>query len=208
MNIAIIGASAGLGAETVKQALEKGFKVNALARNAGMLSEHKELTKINGTALSVVDLKKTITGTDAILVTIGTKDKKATTLFSDTAKALVKATNEIGYMGIVIVVSGFGTAKSAPYLGLFMRLVINWFLKDQYEDKTRMEEIIIASSMKWEIVLPGMLGNGPLTTDYKILPVLEKGMKVGKINRSNIAHYLLSEVVDSQFLFKQTVLTN
>lgn len=207
MNIAIIGASAGLGAETVKQALEKNHSVRALARNTDALQHHPLLTKINGNALLQADLKKTITGTDTILVTIGTKNKKSTTLFSDTATALVKATSDLGYTGKVIIVTGFGTGKSADYLGLFMRLVISMFLKDQYADKTRMEQIIASSSMKWEFVLPGILGDGPLT-DYKVLQGLEKGMKVGKISRANIAHYLLCEAEDGKSLYQYIALTS
>jgi putative NADH-flavin reductase len=150
MKIAIIGASAGIGLETVKLALKNGHSVNALSRNNTLLAEHESLTRITGTALSADDLKKAIDDTDAVIITVGTKNKKGTTLFSDMAKVLVSVTTELNYTGSVIIVTGFGTGESAAYLSFFLRLIIRLFLKDQYKDKTCMEDIIAASSLNWE----------------------------------------------------------
>jgi putative NADH-flavin reductase len=208
MNIAVIGASAGIGRETVQQALDGGHSVRALSRNNDTLPEHRSLTKVQGTVLSVEDLKKAITGTDAVLVTIGTKKKKGTTLFSDAAKAIVKATSDLNYDGNVIIVTGFGVGESAGYLSFFLRLIINLLLKDQYTDKTRMQEIITNSQMNWEIVMPGILTNGPLTSDYKVMSELSEGMKIGKISRKNVAHYLLKEAEHAKILYHQIALTS
>ncbi len=62
--------------------------------------------------------------------------------------------------------------------------------------------------MKWEIVRPGMLTNGALTKSYKALPKLEKGIKVGKISRSDVAHFLLKEAENPKMLYKYVALTN
>lgn len=207
MNIAVIGASAGIGFQTVMQALERGYTVRALARKTASLPDHPSLIKINGSADSVQDLKAAITGTDAVLVTIGTTNKKGTKLFSETARAIITAAAELKYSGNVIIVTGFGTGESRAYLGLFMRLVINLFLKEQYKDKTLMEELIAGSSVKWEIVKPGILGDGPLTKTYKVMPELQKGIKVGKISRADVAHYLLTEAENSKNLYHYTALT-
>jgi putative NADH-flavin reductase len=208
MNIAIIGASAGIGNKAVTQALEKGYQVTTLSRSVEGLPNHPWLTKITGSADSVNDLKKILPGTDAVLVTIGTKKKKGTTLFSDTAKAILEACKELNYSGKIIIVTGFGTGESHGFLSLFMRLIIDLLLKDQYADKTLMEQLITSSSVKWEIVKPGILSNGPLTKSYKILPDLHKGLKVGKISRDDVAHYLLSEVEDPKHLFQNIAITS
>jgi putative NADH-flavin reductase len=207
MKIAIIGASAGIGAETVKLALKRGHSINALSRNNAALPEHASLTKITGTALSIDDLKKTIAGTDAIIVTVGTKKKKGTTMFSELAKALSIVTSELNYAGPVIIVTGFGTGESARYLGLFMRLIIRLFLKDQYADKTRMETIISESPMSWEFVKPGMLTNGPLTSNYKVIGKLFAGIKISRISREDVADYLVKEAEQPKFLRRHVALT-
>lgn len=207
MKIAIIGAGAGVGLLSVMQALEKGHKVTAVSTNTATIPNHPALTKINGSATSVDDLKKAMNGADAVLITVGTKNKKATTLFSDIAKALIAATDELQFTAPVLIVTGFGAGKSAGYLSFFMRSVIKLFLKEQYANKTVMEELIAKSNVKWEMVRPGMLTNGQLTKTYKSFSKLEKGMKVGKISRADVADYLVSEAENPKMLHQYVTLT-
>lgn len=89
-----------------------------------------------------------------------------------------------------------------------MRYVIRLFLKDQYKDKTLMEDLITESSIKWEIIKPGMLSNGKLTKTYKILPRLQNKMKVGKISRANVAHFLINQAENPEMLYQHVALTN
>ncbi len=208
MKIAIIGAAAGVGLAAVQQALAKGHEVMALSTRTDTMPDHALLTKINGSATSVADMKKAMMGSDAVLITIGTKNKKQNTLFSDTAKALVKVGAELDLKAPVLVITGFGAGKSSDYLSLFMRTVIRLFLKNQYIDKTRMEEIIAQSPLNWEMVRPGMLSNGPLTKSYKVLSSLHKGIRVGKISRSDVADYLLKEAENPKLLHQYPALTS
>lgn len=207
MKIAIIGAGAGIGLVSVSQALEKGHQVIALSTNTDTIPNHPSLTKVNGSATSIKDLKKVIAGTDAVLITVGTKNKKATTLFSDIAKALITATDELQYSAPVLIITGFGSGESAGYLSFFMRTVIKLFLKEQYINKTVMEELISKSQMNWEMVRPGILTNGQLTKKYRSITKLDKQMKVGKISRADVAHYLITEAEQPQNLKKYIALT-
>lgn len=207
MNIAIIGAGAGIGLEAVNQALVKGYNVTALSTNVSSIVDHPLITKIQGTAVNAEDLKKAMKGADALLITVGTKQKKNTTLFSSIAKALVIAATETNFNKPVLVITGFGAGDSKPYTGFFIRTVIRLLLKDQYLDKSIMEQIITASNINWEIIRPGMLGNGPATGQYQVLTNLQKGMKVGKINRADVAGYLIREAVQPVNLKSKVTLT-
>ncbi|UUF13824.1 MULTISPECIES: NAD(P)-dependent oxidoreductase [Flavobacterium] len=208
MNIAIIGAGAGIGLESVKLALKKGHIVTALSTNTDQIPNHPNLIKINGSATSLIDLKHAITGSDAVLITVGTKNKKATTLFSDIANTLVKVTDDLKFCSPVLVITGFGAGESKNYLSFFMRTVISLFLKDQYINKTIMEEIITKSTMKWEIIRPGMLTNGDAQSTYKAISGLQKGMKVGKISRADVAQFLITEAENPLRLYQYVALTN
>lgn len=208
MNIAIIGAGAGIGLQSVMQALQKGHTVTALSRNTDQLPDHPNLIKINGSATSAVDLKNAIQGSDVVLITVGTKNKKATTLFSDIAHTLIKVSNDLDFSSPVLVITGFGAGESKGYLSFFMRTVISLFLKEQYINKTIMEELITKSTLKWEIIRPGMLTNGNLTSSCKVLSELEKGMKVGKISRADVAQFLITEAENPQLLYQYVALTN
>lgn len=193
MNILIIGASAGIGRQAVLLGLERGHGVKALSRNMGDTPEHNLLTKISGSATSVAILRNALAGADAVIVTVGTKDKKDTSLFVETANALVRATKELDLNVPVLVVTGFGAGESKNYLNFFMRWVIRLFLKNQYQQKSRMEDLIKGSSLKWQIVRPGMLTNGALTEKYQVFSELTKDVSINKISRADVAHYLLSE---------------
>jgi len=208
MNITVIGAGAGVGLLSVSQALEKGHQVTALSTDTETIHNHPSLAKINGSATSVEDLKKAITGADAVLITVGTKNKKGTTLFSDIAKALITATDELKFTAPVLIITGFGSGESAGYLSFLMRIVIWFFLKDQYVNKTLMEELIANSNVNWEMVRPGMLTNRELTKTYRSFSKLEKRMKVSKISRADVAHYLVSEAEKPQKLHQYVALTN
>lgn len=208
MNIAIIGAGAGIGLESVKQALKKGHTVTALSTNTDHIPNHPNLIKINGSATSPIDLKHAINGTDAVLITVGTKNKKATTLFSDIANTLTKVIDELSFSAPVLVITGFGAGESKNYLSFFMKTVISLFLKDQYINKTVMEEIITKSNMKWEIIRPGMLTDAAGVSNYKIISELQKGMKVGKISRADVSQYLITEAENPARLYQYVTLTN
>ncbi|RAJ35759.1 NAD(P)-dependent oxidoreductase [Pedobacter cryoconitis] len=207
MNITIIGASSGIGLATVEQALAQGHKVTALSTNTASIPLHVHLTKVNGSATSGSDLKSVMVGADVVIITIGTKNKKPNTLFSDTALALVKAGVELNFKAPVLIITGFGAGDSSRFLGFFMKTVILFFLKHQYINKTLMEEIVANSELNWEIVRPGMLSNGPLTKKYKVLPNLYKGIKIGKISRADVAAFLLEEAENPAFLKKYPALT-
>ncbi len=208
MKIAIIGAGAGIGLLAANKALKRGHTVTALSRNTDNIPDHPNLIKINGSATSASDLRSAITDADTVMITVGTKNKKATTLFSDIAKTLIEVSKDLNFTSPVLVITGFGAGKSKAFLDFFMRMVIRLFLKDQYEDKTKMEELIIRSSLKWEIVRPGILTNDENSSTFRILKDLSKGMKVGKISRANVAEYLVDEAEEPRMINQYVTLTN
>ncbi|UOQ69630.1 NAD(P)-dependent oxidoreductase [Hymenobacter volaticus] len=208
MHITVIGASSGVGLLTVQQALAKGHYVTTLSRTTGTLPNHPRLTKAIGSATSAADLGRVLAGAEAVLVTVGTTKKNATPLFTDTARALLEATASAPLTAPVLVLTGFGAGASAAFLGWFMRLVIQLFLKQEYIDKTRLEEMLTHSSLQWEIVRPGILTNDPQTGTYRVLPNLTSGMKVGKIARADVADFLLRQAEHPTFLHQYPALTN
>src|SRR5262249_2608895 len=65
--VLIIGASRGIGLETVKAALEAGHSVRALARSARRIPvDHPKLEKMAGDALQMATVKRALTGIDVV----------------------------------------------------------------------------------------------------------------------------------------------
>jgi len=203
MKITVIGASAGIGLETVKRALERNHEVTTLSRSTSEIPENPLLRSIIGDALHKNDLARAINGADAVIVTLGTrKNMKQTTLFSDFAKLLVEIQKDAKSKATYLIVTGFGTGESANYVGWFVKLFLKYFLKDVYADKAIMEELISKSDLRWLIVRPGRLLDEPRTEKYRIETNLYKGIDIGAINRSDVADYLVKQAEHPTDLLK------
>jgi putative NADH-flavin reductase len=203
MNITIIGASAGVGFETVKRALQRNHTVTTLSRSEINLPSQSNLTTLKGSATNKDDLKNSIENANAVIVALGTgKSMKATTLYSDFAKLLIEVQKETNTQIPYIILTGFGAGESGAYNSFLMKIFFKLLLKDVYADKTKMEELIAKSSMKWEIVRPGLLKDKPLTEKYRIETNLFKGVNIGSINRSDVADFLVKQAENPTEIYK------
>ena len=208
MNITIIGASAGLGLETVKRGLNRNHSITTLSRSEIEIEEKKSLNMILGDATNKVDLLKSIQNAEALIITLGTaKNMKATTLFSDFAKLIAEINRENKIDIPVIFVTGFGAGESKNYVSWIVKLFLKFFLKDVYADKTKMEEIITNTDMNWTVVRPGRLLDKEFTGKYRIENKLFKGINIGEINRSDVADFLIKQAEKQTELKKYIALS-
>lgn len=194
MNIAVIGASAGVGLETVKSGLARHHTVITLSRSAVPLPAYPRLKTIKGSALHKQDLRLIVDMSDAVIVTLGTgTSRAATTLYSDFAKVLIEVYKETDRSIPFILLTGFGAGESENYYSLPMRSLLRLLLKEVYADKTRMEKMIGSSDLPWIIVRPGRLRDRPFTGRYRIETHLYKGINIGAINRADVADFMLNQ---------------
>ncbi|MDP5091527.1 MAG: NAD(P)H-binding protein [Saprospiraceae bacterium] len=203
MNITIIGASAGIGLETVKRGLDRNHSITTLSRSGIEIEEKKSLKVILGDATNKADLLSSIQNADAIIVTLGTsKNMNATTLFSDFAQLMVEIHKENKIDIPFIFVTGFGAGESKNYVPWLVKMFLKYFLKDVYADKTKMEEIITNLDLNWTVVRPGRLFDKKLTEKYRIENKLFKGINVGGINRADVADFLIKQAEEQTELKK------
>jgi putative NADH-flavin reductase len=206
----IIGASKGIGLETVKAALAAGHAVRAFARSAASIPiDDARLQKIPGDALSRADLDKALTGCDAVIQSLGVSSPRelifGTTLFSASTRILVDAMQAAGAKRL-IAVTGAGAGNSRGRISpLYDYLLFPLMLQRVYSDKDIAEEIIAKSSLDWTIARPGGLTNGAATGRYKVLPEV-KDWRAGFISRADVADFLVKQVSDRSLLGKAPVL--
>jgi putative NADH-flavin reductase len=111
--VLIIGASRGIGLETVKAALKAGHSVRALARSARRIPvDHPKLQQMAGDALEMTTVKRALTGIDVVTQSFGVSAGpevifKPMQLFSKATRVLVTAM-EKAQVKKLICVTGFG----------------------------------------------------------------------------------------------------
>ena len=123
--VLIIGASRGIGLETVRAALEAGHSVRALARSARRIPvDHPKLERMAGDALEMATVKRALTGVDVVIQSLGVSAGpeiilKPTRFFSKATRVLVTAMEETDVKRLICV-TGFGQATAAATAGLFI----------------------------------------------------------------------------------------
>jgi putative NADH-flavin reductase len=207
MKITVIGASAGVGLEVARLALQKGHDVTTLSRRIVPIPDHAKLRRVQGSATNPNDVKAAVNGAEAILVTLGVKSPFATTLFSDSARLLLQVLQETNSAPTLLVLTGFGAGESWSYNSLPMKILFTLLLKAVYADKSEQERVIAAGYPRWVIVRPGRLTNGAMTGRYRVLDDLVNGMKVGAISRSDVAHFMVAQAEHPAYLGKYAGLT-
>jgi NAD(P)-dependent dehydrogenase (short-subunit alcohol dehydrogenase family) len=117
--VLIIGASRGIGLETVKAALEAGYSVRALARSAGRIPvSHPKLEKMAGDALEVAPVKRALTGVDAVAQSLGVSAGREiifeSRLFSKATQVLVTAMQSVPISAITPLLVQLSTVRPLP----------------------------------------------------------------------------------------------
>lgn len=209
--VLIIGASKGIGLETVKRALAKGHQVRAFSRSEPRPPlTHPNLEWVKGDALDPAAVRAALAGVDAVIQTLGVAAGPAalmrpTTLFSEATRILVAAMVETGVKRLICV-TGFGAGDSRYRGGLAYNAAFALFLGRIYDDKDVQEQIIKASPLDWVIVRPTILTSGRRTGRYRVLAD-PRDWRPGFISRADVADFLVKQLDDDTYLRKTPVIS-
>ena len=199
MKVLVIGASRGIGRACVQAALAEGHEVRAFARSAGEMTPLPGLEPWPGDATKAADLAPALEGVDAVVHALGIKASPSMmwrdiTLFSDATTALVPLMEAHG-PDRLICVTGIGSGDSFRALSSLEKVGHSVVFSKVYADKTRQEEIVRRSSLRWTLVRPTILTSNARSRRYKVL-VEPESWRMGMISRADVADYVVRALKD------------
>lgn len=205
----IMGATSGIGALAVQEAITRGLPVRAFARSAGKIDPTDLITPVAGDARSADDVAAALSGTRAVIYALGIRERLAMlweqeTLFSQSTRILIDAMKAQDVRRLVAV-TGFGAGRSRSAMSAIERLGHRAILGRPYADKDRQEELILHSDLDWTIVRPVILTNGPKSRAPKVLQD-PASWRNGLISRKDVAAYLVDAVEQGRDIRTDVVL--
>ena len=210
MRILVTGATGGTGREIVREALAKGYKVNALALSAAHAAPLLPGADIiQGDALDGEAVAKALAGCDAVISALGTKLAllHKETLLSTATRVLIDEMHKKAITRLLCI-TGIGAGDSRGHGGfLYDHIAQPLLLSSTYEDKDRQENEIRKSGLDWTIVRPTNLTDDPATDNIRALTDLTD-FHGGSIARADVAHFLITELEDRRWACQSPVITS
>jgi len=199
--IIIFGSTGTVGQHLVSQALEAGHQVTAFTRNKDKVNtRHERLNILEGNVLNAHSVEKAMEDQNLVLCALGAGRKGV--VRSEGIRNIIKSMQTKGVKRLICQ-SSLGVGDSVSNLNFFWKnIMFGWFLKEAHEDHQLQEKYIFESDLDWTIVRPAAFTNGAKTGTYKHgFPSDDKSTKL-KISRADVAHFILQEIDQSNYLHK------
>ena len=205
VNVAVFGATGGIGIELVGQALGLGHSVTAFVRDPAPLADRGDgLTIVTGDVRAPADVARAVRGQEAVLCALGASDLKKTTIRATGTANIIRAMEHEGVRRL-IVVSAMGIGTSWTSLSLFNRLFLATVLRSARADHQAQEAAVTASGLDWTIVRPSGLVNAPGTGVYDVGENVRA--TTSRIPRADVAHLILNELETGALIHKAVTIT-
>jgi putative NADH-flavin reductase len=209
MKIAVLGATGATGRQVIAQALARGDQIVAYVRNPQGITAKPGLKVVVGPLNDTSALKTAISGTDAVLVCLGTHKMKPVDLLQKSMPLIIRTMKEVDVARLVLL-SAYGVGETALTAGLFARIVYKKMVPAIYRDKELSEALLPGSGLKWTGVYPVGLTNGPLTDAVEVRPMalVRKVSGLPRVSRANVARAMLDAARNDQTIGQKLLVSS
>jgi len=202
MNLLIFGASGKTGREVVREALARGHRVSAFARDPAKLGVvNPAVRPIRGDVADASAVAAAVPGHDAVVSTLGV----GTPLQHDPGVIAgiehILAAMQVAGLRRLIYQSFIGVHESRAAVGFVLRFIAPLPLRHEIADHETKEALIKASATDWTIVRPPKLTNGPRIA-YRAGENVTTWAPVPTLSRASVAHFIVNELEEPQYLRK------
>ena len=197
MRLVILGSTGGVGRHLVRQALDRGHTVVAVARPGSEVDPEAQIARLD---VSTDPLQPILDGADAVLSALGMRRAQvwnpwsrvlcAHDFCSASARRVVEAMALAGVQRIVAV-SAAGVGDSAAAMNPIMRaLVASSSIGVAYRDLAVMESVYIDGVAEALLVRPVTLSDGPVGPTREV----DHFGSLMAIPRASVAAWMLDAV--------------
>lgn len=202
MRLLLLGASGSTGKQLLPQPLEAGHEVTVIARQPERVpSPSDRLTVRPGSVTDAALMDAVLPHHHAVISVLGTRRSPrgfgSFNLMTKTMDAVVPAMQRHGVQRLLLL-SALGVGETAGVAPPMLRILFGTVLRPVGRDKAASEAHVRQSGLDWTFVYPPLLGNGPLTGEYRHGEALRvQGLK--KIARADVAHFMLAQLEGSAY---------
>jgi putative NADH-flavin reductase len=207
MKLTIFGATGRTGRLLVEQALNAGYEITVLVRDASKLNLlNDRLNVITGQIDDPDKVAEAIRDAEAVLSTLGPVHNQPAYEISAGMGNIIAAMERNGPRRLIISIgAGVRDPKSSPsILDRLITFTLKSTARYSYEDMLRTAEKVRASDLDWTIVRAPMLTNEPLRGKIR---ASYSGQRFGpRLGRADLAQFMLMQLGDETFIRKSPVI--
>jgi len=202
--IALFGGSGQTGQRFLELALASGYEVKVLVRTPEKISQNNPKLEIyKGDVLNTEDVKKVVEGTNIVVSLFGHVKGSPEWLQTNGTKNIVEAMKENNIKRIISLSGGglpFPEKDKPKFADKVIRTIMKIAVPKILNDAIKHHEVLSDSGLNWTIVRGPRLTNDKGTGNYRVGWV---GVDAStKISRSDLAHFILSQVEDETYNFQ------
>lgn len=209
MNLAVFGASGGVGAAVLTLAQSRGWSVRGLIRPSSQCKEEARVEIIRGSLDSPTDVLRTLHGAHAVLCLYGSRSAQSTPFCAHATLQIIAGMQMLGLRRLLCLTGAMvGVLPSSVSLALrAMAAAYQYWCPELAADASEQERVVINSQLDWTLVKPPRLTNSAAMHLIRSGPTLPVGL-LSRISRSDLATFLLDEARDSQHLQERVYVSN
>lgn len=195
MKLAVIGANGKTGRVFVKAALEAGHQVTAAVHRHNSLSSHPNLVIKTVDATKPADMKKLVSGQDAVISLIGHGLKTPPNVQTDAIRAIAKAMTKNQKL---ISLTGTGVRRPGDHITIFDRLLnepLALVMKSMVQDGRNHLTVLEQSQVDWTVLRALKLTNRQLHNFHLLL----NGPARLFVSRATVSQAILEVLNDGSY---------
>lgn len=200
MELTIFGATGKVGRLLVHEALQRGYKVLAVAHGEIDLEPHENLHVRPADVHNPRAVAEAIRGKQAILSTLGSWGTKRHDVLSTAIRHLIPAMNEQGIARLISLTGAgaFLPEESPPLSYKITQSALALVAKPILEDGERHLKLLKESDLEWTVIRSPIMNSSGRGPDYELTPHIPGALST--ISRESVAFAMLDELQNGFFI--------